>query len=587
MEEDQNQEIRARTLPELRAERNALRTRLATMGIDSQIMAKTVLQSASDSIRADSDAFRKYLRKIYEDRKKEDSQFSYNENNVTSAEYDTITRHIEDLVKESSNSSIFERADKLKIMKYIETAINNADIDEHEKRQLIEQYIYATETIKSSTGMFDKASALLIRSIGNVTGVLGSLFSDLPPIFGWMLTRGGDVISGILERRRTRKERLASLEYDISSEREKRDTSYERPSLFRQQNKENQNEVNQNLTDIFTETISNSSKNENRNAFSESKLERIRNESGSLLDRAPTGTESDPLYVVLKGGLPDTSEKKKSGLLSMIPLIGEIFKKFSAAVGAFGTAVATLGTALGIKKAADAIGANLPSADADKSSDKKKKKRKGKKNVPKKRGFFDRALNETKKSAGKASKFLPKMGSLLKLGSVAGIVTELADPEVLGNSELPKDWNNDDSPIMQSQKLAQEYLDSKTSEERKRAILEQVKGNKELENYFNTQVEMQKNQKETLAKMEQKTNSTSGLVYEAKLNPRATLEQQTNMAAKTREQNNSEKRAAEIALHQNNTSNVVNNYNQNNTQHTNRVIQVVNPQSQIIHGSIR
>ena len=67
--EEQNQEIRARTLPELRAERNALRTRLATMGIDSQIMAKTVLQSASDSIRADSDAFRKYLLKIYEDRK--------------------------------------------------------------------------------------------------------------------------------------------------------------------------------------------------------------------------------------------------------------------------------------------------------------------------------------------------------------------------------------------------------------------------------------------------------------------------------------------------------------------------------------
>ena len=58
----------------------------------------------------------------------------------------------------------------------------------------------------------------------------------------------------------------------------------------------------------------------------------------------------------------------------MIPFIGEIFKKFSAAVGAFGTAVATLGTALGIKKAADAVGANLPSADADKSSAKKKKK---------------------------------------------------------------------------------------------------------------------------------------------------------------------------------------------------------------------
>lgn len=584
--EEQNQEIRARTLPELRAERNALRTRLATMGIDSQIMAKTVLQNASDSIRADSDAFRKYLLKIYEDRKKEDSQFSYDENNITSAEYDTITQHIEDLVKESSNSSIFERADKLKIMKYIETAINNADINEREKRQLIEQYIYATETIKSSTGMFDKASALLIRNIGNITGVLGSLFSDLPPIFGWMLTRGGDVISGILERRRTRKERLASLEYDITSERDNRNTSSERPSLFKQQNNTDiQKDVNQNLNDVFTKALSN---NENKNNFSESKIERIRNESGSLLDRAPTGTESDPLYVVLKGGMPVTNEKKKSsGLLSMIPLIGGIFKKFGVVVGAFGTAVATLGTALGIKKAADAIGTNLPSADADKSTDKKKKKRKGKKTVPKKQGFFDRALNVTKESVGKTSKFLPKMGSLLKLGSVAGIVTELADPEVLGNSDLPKDWNNDDSPIMQSQKLAQEYLDSKTTEERKRVILEQVKENKELENYFNTQVEMQKNQKETLSKMEQKTNGASGLVYEAKLNPRATLEQQTTMAAKTREQNNSEKRAAEIALHQNNTSNVVNNYNQNNTQHTNRVIQVVNPQSQIIHGSIR
>lgn len=584
--EEQNQEIRARTLPELRAERNALRTRLATMGIDSQIMAKTVLQSASDSIRADSDAFRKYLRKIYEDRKKEDSQFSYDEKNITSAEYDTITQHIEDLVKESSNSSIFERADKLKIMKYIETAINNADINEREKRQLIEQYIYATETIKTSTGMFDKASALLIRNIGNITGVLGSIFSDLPPIFGWMLTRGGDVISGILERRRTRKERLASLEYDITSERDNRNTSSDRPSLFKQQNNTDvQKDVNQNLNDIFTEALSN---NENKNNFSESKIERIRNESGSLLDRAPTGTESDPLYVVLKGGLPDTSEKKKSsGLLSMIPLIGGIFKKFGVVVGAFGTAVATLGTALGIKKAADAIDTNLPSADADKSTDKKKKKRKGKKTVPKKQGFFDRALNGTKETAGKASKFLPKLGSLLKLGSVAGIVTELADPEVLGNSELPKDWNNDNSPITQSHKLAQEYLDSKTSEERKRAILEQVKGNEELEKFFNAQVEMQKNQKETLAKMQQKTNADSGLVYEAKLNPRATLEQQTIMAAKKREQNNSEKRAAEIALHQNNTSNIVNNYNQNNTQHTNRVIQVVNPQAQIVHGSLR
>ena len=191
-------------------------------GYDDMIVAKNVLQLASKNVKTNSDAFKVYMQRIYEEQQKLEPNFQYDKKNITSAAFDTISQHIADTLSEASNSSIFERKDKLKIMEYINTAIKNADVSEEERKQLAEQYTYAANSIKNSAGVFDRASSFMIRHLGDLTGVLGSIMSDLPPLWGWMFTRGGDMIGNWLERKRTKKERLSALEFDIANAEDER-----------------------------------------------------------------------------------------------------------------------------------------------------------------------------------------------------------------------------------------------------------------------------------------------------------------------------------------------------------------------------
>lgn len=360
--DDMNNQNRLRTLPELIEDRNSIRRHMQEISHDSVIAVKATLEASASAIESNTVAFKEYMRSIYEEQQKADSTFRYDRENVTSAAYDTISEHIAKTLQEASNSSVFERADKLKIMKYLEKSIKNAELNEHEKKQLLEQYQYARDSLKNTSTILNRAGVLFVRSIGNITGILGSMFSDLPPIFGWMATRGGDLVSKFIERRRTRKERALALNEDIRNAENSRSFSsgiLPRPSLYDNadpQERRIQRAVDSNMSDLFvtgnqqeqqsqriepvsgvqnqsqpqvinnTTVVQQEPKEDTKSEHSEamtrpadllateraSKIDRIKSETGSLLEGEPTGSKRDPFFVVVTNAEQKKKEKQQT-----------------------------------------------------------------------------------------------------------------------------------------------------------------------------------------------------------------------------------------------------------------------------------
>ena len=98
---------RVKSLPDLLSENNNLRKKLAEIEIRGVFASKTVLRAARDNIAANNKDFKEYLENIYKQRQANDSSFTYDKDNITTAAFDTISSHIEDALKEASNSSIF------------------------------------------------------------------------------------------------------------------------------------------------------------------------------------------------------------------------------------------------------------------------------------------------------------------------------------------------------------------------------------------------------------------------------------------------------------------------------------------------
>lgn len=596
-----------------------LRNKLYELGIDNQIVIKNMLQNASDNIRNNTKEYKEYLKKNYEEKKLQDSSFEYDESNLTSSTFDTISSHISNLLEESSNSSIFERADKIKIMKYIDTAINNADIDNKEKKQLIEQYKYASNTLKKSSGIYDKATALFVRNIGNITGLFSSIFSDLPPITTFLLTRGGDYISKKIEQNRTKKERLASLEYDINkNENEVADINHKakRPSLLDSNNNNNKNEINN------TETIKNNQSLLTTivNNESSAKLERINNTTGSLLDKAPIGTTTDPFFVVIKNGISkeekDNSNKGiMSNILSMIPNIfskfGKIFSilsiltgKFSKVISVivnfaqkFGKIFSSLISTIGIKNTLEkATGISTTDKDlvsddkdknntSEKSKKEKKSKKRNKRNKSKlnktkttfakdikslekpkvqlpKKSLFSRLTSGVSKIGGKALSYGARLGSKL-LGPI-GVALTAADVLSFLNSAV-------------SEKLEE-------AKEQGVKINDSIASSTSSDDAMNNAIEMSRRLSEK-SKLKKEESSDNGIIKQSKDLPRDVLNNQINNASKAREQLRQEKSSMQLTSQQTNNTNMINTINQNTTQNTNRVIQVTNPQAGLVNGS--
>lgn len=577
---DSQEVSRVKSLPDLLSENNNLRKRLAEIEIQGVFASKTILRAARDNIAANNKDFKAYLENIYKQRQANDNSFTYDKDNITTAAFDTISSHIEDALKEASNSSIFERSDKLKIMEYIKLAIKNSDATDEEKQKLIEHYDYAVKTIKESTGFFDKATVMMTNTMSNIGAiVLSSMNSELSPIYGWAITRLFDTATGFLKNRKIRKERLSSLEDDIrtkKTEQSERSTGIRAPSLEDTINEK----YSQNSSAEKSVIQPTEKKNDSVVESQKNKLERLRNETGSLLENKPTGSESDPFYVVLNDkSLFKKDKKKDKGILDTIGAFSGVltpfFEKFSKIITTLllnaidkGKAANTAGELA--ETASDVLDAtSVPEKENTKS--KKKKGASGKKakavsasKLPKK-AAANAATSVVAKKAGAsaATKFLGAAGPFG--AAITAIYTAFEGLQFLND-------NMNDALAEAKDKYGTDIDD----------ILDAGNSYDDAVALANSAMERQREKEK--AKM-QKLEEENPSIAEARQQPRPSIDNQTDAAKKTLDDNKTAQKTSEMKYSQTvaQTTQNLTTVNQNTTM--NRVIQMTNSDAGNVSGS--
>ena len=594
---DSQEVSRVKSLPDLLSENNNLRKKLAEIEIRGVFASKTVLRAARDNIAANNKDFKAYLENIYKQRQANDSSFTYDKNNITTAAFNTISSHIEDALKEASNSSIFERSDKLKIMEYIKLAIKNSDATDEEKQKLIEHYDYAVKTIKESTGFFDKATVMMTNTMSNIGAiVLSSMNSELPPIYGWAITRLFDTATGFLKNRKIRKERLSSLEDDIrtkKTEQSERSTGIRAPSLEDTINeKYSQNSSAENPTIQPTAEKDDSNKPTAENPTiqptaekddsvvesQKNKLERLRNETGSLLENEPTGSESDPFYVVLKDkSLFNKDKKEDKGILDTIGAFSGVLTKF---FGKFSRIITTLLGAIGVGKAASTADklAETASDVLDETSvpEKENTKSKKKKGASGKKAKASSASKLSKKAAAKAATSVAKKAgasTAIKLLGAAGPVGAVISTiyTVFEGLQFLNDNMND------ALAEAKDKYDTDIDD-----ILDAGNSYDDAVSLANSAMERQREKEKTkMQKLEEENPS----IAEARQQPRPSIDNQTDAAKKTLDDNKTAQKTSEMKYSQTvaQTTQNMTTVNQNTTM--NRVIQMTNSDAGNVSGS--
>lgn len=576
---DSQEVSRVKSLPDLLSENNNLRKRLAEIEIQGVFASKTILRAARDNIVANNKDFKAYLENIYKQRQANDSNFTYDKKNITTAAFDTISSHIEDTLKEASNSSIFERSDKLKIMEYIKLAIKNSDATDEEKRKLIEHYDYAVKTIKESTGFFDKATVMLTNTMSNIGAImLSSMNSELPPIYGWAITRLFDKATGFLKNRKMRKERLSSLEDDIRMEKNaqsERSTGIRAPSL------------EDTISEKYSQIISaekpviqpTEKKNDSVVEAQKNKIERLRNETGSLLENEPTGSESDPFYVVLNDkSLFKKDKKEDKGIFGAIGAFSGVLTSF---LGKFSGIITTLLGAIGVGKAASTAGKLAETAsdalDATSVPEKENTKSKKKKGASGKRTKAASASKLSKKAAANAAtgvvakkagasvatKFLGVAGPFG--AAISAIYTAFEGLQFLND-------NMNDALAEAKDKYGTDIDD----------ILDAGNSYDDAVALANSAMERQREKEK--AKM-QKLEEENPSIAEARQQPRPSIDNQTDAAKKTLDDNKTAQKISEMKYSQTvaQTTQNLTTVNQNTTM--NRVIQMTNSDAGNVSGS--
>lgn len=588
---DSQEDSRVKSLPDLLSENNNLRKRLAEIEIQGVFASKSVLRAARDNIAANNKDFKAYLENIYKQRQANDSNFTYDKKNITTAAFDTISSHIEDTLKEASNSSIFERSDKLKIMEYIKLAIKNSDATDEEKRKLIEHYDYAVKTIKESTGFFDKATIMMTNTMSNIGSiVLSSMNSDLPPIYGWAITRLFDKATGIFKNRKTRKERLSSLEDDIrmgKNAQSERSTGIRAPSL------------EDTISEKYSQIISaekpviqpTEKKNDSVVESQKNKIERLRNETGSLLENEPTGSESDPFYVVLNDkSLFEKDKKEDKGILGAIGAFRGVLTSF---LGKFSGIITTLLGTIGVGKAASTAGKLAETAsdalDATSVSEKENTQSKKKKGASGKKAKAASASKLSKKAAANAAtsvvakkagasllqRFLKKAGASVAIkflgaagplgAAISAIYTVFEGLQFLND-------NMNDALAEAKDKYGTDIDD----------ILDAGNSYDDAVALANSAMERQREKEK--AKM-QKLEEENPSIAEARQQPRPSIDNQTDAAKKTLDDNKTAQKTSEMKYSQTvaQTTQNMTTVNQNTTM--NRVIQMTNSDAGNVSGS--
>lgn len=510
----------------------------------------------------------------------------------TSKTFNAFSQRISDALREATTSSFFDKRDKIKIMKYIGIAIEEASLSEKERKVLIAQNKTAIEALKKSrtkeiegnlkeytldavTFPLKEASDTITETVNELPEFWSSLFTHT----GSFLSKAaGSAFKGVktwfTDKKETPKDAvLQSIQNDIETDKnhsatskDKKERTLERIKPDSQVTREDSGQPQR-----FEKTSTKSD-------FAKSKVERIQSASGSLLDKAPSGSRDDPVYIEFAdkiGILKAQKPKEETGLIGALTgALGKFLSpmKFLKVLPRIGKGITVLaglaGTLSGLLKS----GVGKLFGLSDKSNPLSNKELPDFSDKPK--SAMERT-NAPKKESGKAEKKHP--ARLGKAGGKAGGILAKGIPVIAnltGVGEVLKEGND----------LVNEKL-QETNEERANLGMPPVEQDFAKLVPADDEDEMDaalRVGRETQSKFERQQKDP-GILQASKESPRAPISTQVDLAEKTRQ--NVEQKKQEMTLNQQNHNNIVTLYNSNTTNQTNRIIRINNPQANLVHGT--
>lgn len=510
---------------------------------------------------------------------------SKTEGQDTSKTFNVISQRISDTLHEASTSSFFDKRDKIKIMKFIDIAIEEALLSEKERKVLIAQNKTAIEALKKSRtkeiegNLKEYTLDAVTFPLKEVADTMTATVNDLPQFWSSLFNHTGSFLSKsagsafksiktLFTDKETPKDAvLQSIQNDIETDKnhsatskDKKERTLERIKPDSQVIREVSGEPQQ-----FEKTSAKSD-------FAKSKVERIQSASGSLLDKAPSGSRDDPVYIDFAdkiGILKAQKPKEQTGLIGALTgTLGKFLSpmKFLRVLPGIGKGITILaglaGTLTGLLKSG--VGKLFPNL----SDNSKPLLDKDFPDNPK--SAMERT-NAPKKESGKAEKKNPA-----RLGKAGGILAKGIPviANLTGVGEVLKEGND----------LVNEKL-QETNEERAKLGMPPVE--QDFAKLVPTDDEDEMDAalrvgRETQSKFERQQQDP-GILQASKESPRAPISTQVDLAEKTRQ--NVEQKKQEMTLNQQNHNNIVTLYNNNTTNQTNRIIRINNPQANLVHGT--
>ena len=513
---------------------------------------------------------------------------SKTEGQNTSKTFNVISQRISDTLHEASTSSLFDKRDKIKIMRFIDIAIQEASLSDKERRVLIAQNKTAIEALKKSRtkeiegNLKEYTLDAVTFPLKEVADTMTATVNDLPQFWSSLFTHTGSFLSkaagsafkGVktwfTDKKETPKDAvLQSIQNDIETDKTHSATT----KAKRERTLERIKPDSQAIREV-PEQPQRFEKTSTKSDFAKSKVERIQSASGSLLDKAPSGSRDDPVYIDFAdkiGILKAQKPKEQTGLIGALTgALGKFLSpmKFLRVLPGIGKGITILaglaGTLSGLLKSG--VGKLFGLSDNSKPlSDKE---------LPdfsdKPKSAMERT-NAPKKESGKAEKKHPT-----RLGKAGGILAKgiPAIANLTGVGEVLKEGND----------LVNEKL-QETNEERAKLGMPPVEQDFAKLVPADDEDEMDaalRVGRETQSKFERQQKDP-GILQASKESPRAPISTQVDLAEKTRQ--NVEQKKQEMTLNQQNHNNIVTLYNNNTTNQTNRIIQINNPQANLVHGT--
>lgn len=512
---------------------------------------------------------------------------SKTEGQDTSKTFNVISQRISDTLHEASTSSFFDKRDKIKIMRFIDIAIEEASLSEKERKVLIAQNKTAIEALKKSRTKEIEGSLkeytldAVTFPLKEVADTMTATVNDLPQFWSSLFTHTGSFLAKaagsafkgvktLFTDKETPKDAvLQSIQNDIKTDKNHSVT----PKAKRERTLERIKPDSQATGEVPGQP-QRFEKTSTKSDFAKSKVERIQSASGSLLDKAPSGSRDDPVYIDFAdkiGILKAQKPKEQTGLVGALTgALGKFLSpmKFLRVLPGIGKGITVLaglaGTLSGLLKSG--VGKLFGLSDNPKPL-----LDKGIPDISDNSKSAMERTNAPKKESGKAGKKNPA-----RLGKTGGILAKGIPiiANLTGVGEVLKEGND----------LVNEKL-QETNEERAKLGMPPIEQDFAKLTPTDDEDEMDaalRVGRETQSKFERQQKD-QGILQASKESPRAPISTQVDLAEKTRQ--NVEQKKQEMTLNQQNHNNIVTLYNSNTTNQTNRIIRINNPQANLVHGT--